>query len=471
MSISDLKEFKGRFAGKQALVIGLGKFGGGLGAVKFLSSICKKVLVCDQKTPYEFEDIVNELRNFSNIELKFGEHHKQDFNNKDIIILNPSVMLSSNIYQWARNTGAPIFTEISLFFYLCKGKKIAITGTLGKSTLTSAIYTVLKKTNNQCWLGGNIGGSLLPYLEEIKETDTVVLELSSFQLQYFPEYNLYPYIGVILNLYPDHMDKHLSFDEYKDTKANLVRFQNNNCFAILNLDDHNVTSFKQYTNAKVYYFSTKTEPEDGTFIIDDDVYFSYNKKAEKIFNTQSIQNKYIHLHTILALSCCAKILGISNNSIVDGINSFKNLEHRMEFVTEYNGRKFINDSNATTPQASIFGLDLIKGNKIVIAGGKNKYIDYEPICKKLANDTKAILLIGETTPLFSKLIRQYNSNATIYESFNLQQAVTLAYKISCKGDYIILSPATSSFDQFPNFVERGNQFKKFIKEVIDGKYQ
>lgn len=472
MSINDLKEFKDRFTGKEALVIGLGKFGGGIGAIKFLSTICKKVLVCEQKAPSEFEEIIEELRkNYPNIEFKFGEHNKQDFNDKDIIILNPSVIIGSNIYQWAKSSGAMIFTEITLFFKLCRGKKIAITGTIGKSTLASCIYTVLKNSGKQCWLGGNIGGSLLPEVDKINETAWIVLEISSFQLQYFPEYNLHPHIGIILNLYPDHLDKHSNFDQYKDTKINLIRFQKSDDYAILNFDDPHVKSFAKYTNANVYFFSAKTSPDKGTFILNDDVYFVSNKKTENIFNLHSLKNKYLHLNTILALTCCAKILQISNDNIVEGLKDFKNLEHRMEFVGEYKGRKFINDSNATTPQASIFGLDLVKGNKIVITGGKNKNIDYEPICRKLASDTKAVFLIGETTDIFSKLIRQFNSNATLYESPNLQQSLISAYKISSEGDYIILSPATSSFDQFPNFVERGNQFKKLVKEIMDGKYE
>lgn len=471
MSNTALEKFKSRFAGKTALVIGLGRFGGGAGAIKFLSDICKKILVCEQKTPAEFKDVMKELSGFKNIEFKFGAHQQQDFENKDIIILNPSVMVSSNIYRWAKNSGASVFTEITLFFSLCKSKKIGITGTLGKSTLTMALYTVLKNSGKRCWVGGNIGGSLLSNLNEMSESDFVILELSSFQLQYFPQYNLSPYIGIILNIYPDHLDKHSGFDEYKNTKLNLIRYQTNNDFAILNQDAPEVAEFWKYTKAKVYFFSEKEYTQNGTFIEENNIYFCDNGKRENIFNLGLINNKFIHHSTILALTCCAKILNIGNEEIVRGLNSFKNLEHRMELVGEYNGRKFINDSNATTPQASIFGLDLIKGCKIVITGGKNKYIDYEPVCKKLATDSKAIFLIGETTPVFSTLIKRFNANATVYESANLQEAVISAYKISSQGDYIILSPATSSFDQFPNFVERGNAFKKVVKEIMDGKLQ
>lgn len=469
MSIFDLETFKDEFAEKEALVIGLGKFGGGVGAVKFLSTICRNVLVCEQKASEEFKNIMDEFSTLTNVRFKFGQHQKQDFDNKDIVILNPSVMINSDVYRWAKNSGAMVFTEISLFCSLCSGKIIGITGTLGKSTLASSIYTVLKYAGMQCWLGGNIGGSLLPYLDKITATDIVLLELSSFQLQYFQEYRLHPYIGIILNLYPDHLDKHSTFDEYKNVKINLIRYQSPNDCAILNFDAPEVKNFKADTQAYVYYFSVKTPVSNGTFIIGSDIYFSLDGKAYKIFDVQFVKNKYLHLNTILALVCCAKILNVNNDDILNGINTFKNLEHRMEFVGEYKGRKFINDSNATTPQASIFGLDLITDNKIVITGGKNKNINYEVICKKLANEAKAIFLIGETTPLFRRLIKQFNNSAAIFESSNLQQAVISAYKISSEGDCIILSPSTSSFDQFSNFVERGNQFKKIVKEIMDGK--
>ncbi len=471
----ELEEFKRTLRDKTAFVIGLGKFGGGTGVIKFLSPICKKVVVCDQKAPDEFKDMLNEISLFNNIEFKFGEHKREDFENKDIIILNPSVMLHSNIYEWAKITGKPIFTEITLFFSLCKAKKIGITGTLGKSTFCSTLFNVLNSnlppTYRRCWLGGNIGGSLLPYLDLIEEHDLVILEISSFQLQYFPHYQLSPYISVVLNLCPDHLDKHLSFDEYSNAKMNLVRYQKNDDFCILNLDNDKVAQFKEKTRARVYNFSKTKKVIKGTFIENDNVYFTDGNITESVFNLNNIKSFFIHLDTILALITVCKILNVESESILEGINSSKNLPHRLEFIGEFKGRKFINDSNATTPQASIFGLEIIQGPKIVICGGKNKNVDYLPLCEKLAKNAKAVVLIGETTPIFEQLIKKINNNIPVFKSNNLKEAVISAYNISSENDYIILSPGTSSLDMFANFAERGNEFKKCFKEFTDGKFR
>ncbi|MFN7182259.1 MAG: UDP-N-acetylmuramoyl-L-alanine--D-glutamate ligase, partial [Planctomycetota bacterium] len=473
----ELEQFKNNFRDKTAIVIGLGRFGGGAGTVKFLSSICRKVVVCDLKPPDEFKDILAQLSTLNNVEFKFGEHKNEDFENKDLIILNPSVMLDSDIYKWAQATGKPVFTEITLFFTLCKAKIVGVTGTLGKSTFCSALHNIIN-THKQsesfypfrkCWLGGNIGGSLLKDLTDIEKNDLVILEISSFQLQYFQHNKLAPYISVVLNIYPDHLDKHKNFDEYINTKMNLVRYQEDEHFCILNEDNENVTKFKEYTGAKIFGFSKVKKIKNGAYLENERIYFSTNGISQKVLNMGDIKNPFLHLDTILSLVAVSKILNITGESILASINGYKNLLHRLEFVGEFEGRKFINDSNATTPQASIFGLEIIKAPKIIIAGGKNKNIDYSCLCEKLSKDAKAVILIGETTPLFEQLIKKFNNNAVILKAVTLKEAVISAYNVSSGGDYIILSPGTSSFDMFANFAQRGEQFKKCIDEIFHGK--
>ncbi len=476
-----------KFKNKKVTVIGLGLHGGGEGLVRYLAEKGAEVLVSDTKSAKELELTLKNLSDLKNVEYHLSGHIWEDFKSADIIFLNPAVKKSSLWVKKIEKAKIPISSEMNLFFQLCPGKIIGVTGTNGKSTTAHLIFEILKNKfepvfslgsqlkeedsdRRKVYFGGNIGGSLLKYIDQISKDDLILLELSSFQLADFPQIKISPHISIILNITPDHLDQHANFSEYATAKKNILRFQKETDFAILNYDQKIVRKTREKTPAQVLFFSQKRDLSKGAFLEDDKVIVSFRGKKFSIIDISELKILGKHnIGNVLAAVLVGILYGIKSEKISQTLLRFSGLSHRIEFIEEISGVKFYNDSKATTPESTIAAVKCFKKPVILICGGKEKNTNPSRLAEIIVQRAKYVFLIGETAKKLESLIFKKSKTTEksvlkkVTVSKYLKRAFVDAIKIAKKGDTILLSPAASSFDQFENFEQRGDKFKKLIK--------
>jgi UDP-N-acetylmuramoylalanine--D-glutamate ligase len=429
------KEF---FKNKKVTVVGLGLLGKRLGDIAFLAECGAKVLVTDLKTEKELAPSIKKLRKYKNIEYVFGEHRLEDFENKDFILKGQGVPLDSIYIEHARKNGIPIEMDESLFAKLAPGVKIiGVTGTRGKTTTTVLIYEILKLAGLKVHLGGNIlGTAALPLLKKVKAGDIAIFELSSWQLQGFGEAKISPHISVFTNFMPDHLNYYKNdLKKYFEDKSYIYKFQNKEDVLVLCPSMKNLVK-----GAK------------GRII---------NTNIKNIPKAWRIKLKGRHnLENIICAVEVARNLGIKESVIKKAVESFGGVPGRLELVKEIRGIKIYNDTNSTTPSATIVALESFKEKVILILGGMDKGIDVSMLNKILPQKTKKIFL---TPGSGSEKIN--NKKAQIEKVENLKEAVNKAWKVAKKGDTILFSPGFASFNMFNNEYDRGDQFMKIVKSL------
>lgn len=398
-----------------------------------------------------------------------GEKAFLKIKNFDILIISPGISPYRNEIQKVKKEGVKIISEIWLFFFLCPGKIIGVTGTNGKTTTVHLIYQVLKNLKKRIWLLGNVGKPALLDIEKIKKEDLVVLELSSFQLYYLSTLKKSPFISVVLNIQKDHLDWHKNFQNYIKAKEKILLFHNKNDFVILNYDEKITRTFKNKTKASTLYFSLKKKLPLGAFMEKENVVVNFLKNEQKICSKNKIKLKGEHnLQNIMATVLCGIILKVSIDKIRKTIINFQSLPHRIEFIRQINKIKFYNDSKSTTPASTIAAIKTFKEPKILIIGGKNKGFDFKDLAKTASkNLVKIIIVFGENKNIIKKDFLKYQNKVKIIEGKNLQQIVKIVFKEAQKNDIkiVLFSPASASFDMFKNYEERGNLYKKLVKDI------
>ena len=465
---------------KKITIMGLGLHGGGLGVAKYLVRSGAKLLISDIKTKKELKPSLDQLKDFPNISYHLGGHSWNDFKNADMVFVNQAVNLHSPIIRKIKKARIPISNEMILFFELCPSQIIGVTGTNGKSTTVQLIYEILKNNfnpqNRKIYLGGNIGISLLEQVEEMAEKDLVILELSSFQLEFLTLIKKSPHISIILNITPDHLDKHRNLEEYIEAKKNIIRFQNHEDFAILNYDDQNVKRFAKSTKAKILYFSRKLNQKSGSFLRNDYFWTNFRGNLKQYSKKQKI--KIIGEHNyenILASILVGAIYNVKSDIIKQVLKNFRGLPHRIQYVKKINGVKYFNDSKATTPISTVAALNSFDKKVILLAGGFDKKLELEKLAKEIINHSKTIILFGEMAKRLEKTILRIqskffpNEDLPIFQVNDLEKAVKKAYQISESSDIVLLSPSTSSLDQFRDFEERGKKFCLIVRKLAKEK--
>lgn len=454
------------FKNKKITVMGLGLFGGGVGVAQFLARQGANVTVTDLRNTAELSSSMKQLEGLP-ISYKLGGHSEEDFINADIVIVNPAVPKNSKFIQIARNNRVQVDTEINIFFKLCPAPIIGITGSNGKSTTTTLTGKILEETQRKTWIGGNIGKSLLEYLEEMKPADIVVLELSSFQLEELNHTKKSPHLSVVTNISPNHLDRHTNMDEYIQAKKAIILHQNSRDYAILNYDDTELRRWKNDCNGHVLWYSAKQALANGAFIKSNDLIISVNGQNTAIPCVSSVKIPGIHnLQNVLAASCAAYLAGARRQHIEKAITTFTGLEHRLEFVREVNGVRYYNDSKATTPESSIAAVTAFQAQVILIAGGYDKGSSFGEFAGACAQHTKVVVLIGKTAGKIKELILKKKGSGEIPSIFMLktfEEAFRQANALAKAGDVILLSPACASYDMFLNYEERGRKFKDMVK--------
>jgi UDP-N-acetylmuramoylalanine--D-glutamate ligase len=432
------------------LIVGLGKTG--IATAKFLSSIGKKITIIDSKREEDLTGAFNELQHIE-FEGHFGSNSREDFLGYPLIVISPGVDSEMSYLQEARKSGTKIIGEIELASSFVNEPIIAITGTNGKTTVTSLIGDIFERAFGSVFVGGNIGNPLVNYVLEGKKAKYVILEISSFQLETVETFR--PDTSILLNITEDHLDRYRSYDEYKSAKYRIFENQQQTNWAILNKD----LSIEKEIKAKILFFKSNTILKEGAFFFNDFMFVRLMGR-ETTFRRDISPLLGIHnTENILSALLVSHIYGIERDIIEETLKSFKGLPHRVEPVRELKGIRFYNDSKATNVDATKRALESMEKNVVLIAGGRDKGGSYKVIAD-LMKKVKAMVLIGEAR---QRIFDELGGYTKTYFEDDLNAAIKKAYEISYAGDTVLFSPMCSSFDMFKDYKERGNIFKEMVE--------
>jgi UDP-N-acetylmuramoylalanine--D-glutamate ligase len=454
------------FAGKRITIMGLGFFGGTIGLARYLVSQGAQVTVTDLKPAATLQDSVAALDGLP-VRFVLGRHEPADFTDVDMVFASPAVREDSSYLVAARARGVPIDTEMNLFMRLCRGSVIGVTGSNGKTTTTSLIGAILRAANPRTQVGGNIGRSLLPEVAAIEPGDPVVLELSSFQLEDLAAVGRSPHIGLLLNLSPNHLDRHGSMDAYLAAKMQIFAYQRPDDIAILNADDPRLQPLAGLLRSQVRVFSGAHAVEEGAYVEGDRLMLAHAGMASEVCRLGDIPLLGRHnVANVLAAVAAADAWGVSAAVMRAAIRAFPGVEHRLECVRELHGVSFYNDSIATTPTGTLAALAAIQQPLWLIAGGYDKGLPLQALGEAIVQRVKGVFLIGTTAPQIAQAIAMACPVArelpAIRLCHDLRDAVQAAFGAASPGDVVLLSPACASYDQFRHFVERGRLFKQLV---------
>jgi UDP-N-acetylmuramoylalanine--D-glutamate ligase len=392
--------------------------------------------------------------------MKMRGFHWPILNKKpQLAICSPGLSEHSEIVKFLRHNSIPIIDEIEFTAQILNRPIIAITGTNGKSTTTTLLGKMLDADGKNVFWGGNLAPGLpfaMTLMQELK--DIYVIEVSSFQLERSSKFH--PNIAVLLNITADHLDRHASLFEYRKIKFKVFENQNKNDYAVINQDDDTIMKYHNVIHSRIRYFS-KQNKTNGAYVINNSIYFT-NDKICSINKIRLFGSQY--LGSILAAITVAKILKVKNHIISNVLSNFTGLEHRLEFVAEYNGVKYLNNSMCTNPDAGAASLNSFNQPVILIAGGKEKKLDVTCYIQSITQKAKFTILIGDNSKRLSELLQKHNyQNFRIADS--LQCAVDIAKKYATQDDFVLFSPGFASFDKFANFQQRGTAFKEYVYEL------
>ena len=431
--------------------MGLGRTG--RDSARFLAQQGARVLVSDFRSAAELRSEINELSDLA-IEYQLGEAHADDLAGVDYVIPSPGVARENILLQKASAWRIPILSEIELAYRFSCAPIIAITGTNGKSTTTTLVGEILRAAGKKVFIGGNLG---VPFISAVSnEWDWIVLEISSFQLEWVQQFR--PQVAVLLNLSEDHLDRYPSFAEYCAAKERIFAAQTSSDTAILNRDDARVWEMRKRLNSRVLSFGF-AEVDTGVFVAGDEVVWR-DGGAEERFLVGEVKLHGIHnLENMMAAVAATKSIGIARDVIQDTLNGFPGLEHRLELVREKDGVAYYNDSKGTNVGAAVKSLESFSGPVILLAGGVDKGGSYAPLQRQIEKKVRRLVLFGAAKEIIARALGGLTATVLVED---LPAAVADAAAHSRAGDVVLLSPACSSFDQFKNYAERGRAFKALV---------
>jgi len=393
------------------------------------------------------------------IPLELGKN-SQRILDTDLVVVSPGISLQHPVLIEAKKRSIPVVGELELASWFIHSPIIAVTGTNGKTTTCLLIDNIMRTASLDSVVAGNIypGLPLSLVVDKISRETVVIVEVSSFQLETIEKFR--PHIAVLLNITPDHLDRHPSMEEYKKIKTRIFKNQEKTDFAVLNFDDENVKEVFNAAESKAVYFSISESKKVKVYTKDGFIWFG----KEQLF---PIPEMDLPLEDILAGIAVSKIQGIRNESIKEGLLSFTGAPHRMENIGDTNGRTFINNSMCTNPSSFVKSLNVLKKRPILIMGGKSKKVDIEPILDAVIKKVKFCVVLGEVSNLIIRSLKE-KDYLNFYFAQDMADAIQRAYSVSSPGDVIFLSPGFASFDMFKDFQERGDVFKKEVKNLLEG---
>ena len=464
--MTPMEQLKAMVAGKKVAFIGAGV--SHKPCITMLAALGADITLCDQKKSLDdFGDYADTLRKL-NVKLSLGEHYTDGFAGQDIIMRTPGYEFFKPELQAAKQAGALVTSEVELFFELCPCEIVAVTGSDGKTTTTTLIAKMFEAAGRKVFLGGNIGAALLPQLPDVTPADIAVVELSSFQLISMRKS---PKVAVVTNVTPNHLDHHKDMQEYIDAKRNILLWQEPPCRAVLGYENDITRSMAADCKGEQFWFTRLHETDHGAFLreSDDTLCYAENGVVTPVLPRAEVKLRGMHNVENL-LAAIAAVWGRVPVDVMRQVGStFTGVEHRIEPVRVLDGVTYYNDSIASSPTRTSAGLRSFDQKIILIAGGYDKKIPYEPLAPEIVAHVKVLVLMGATAPRIEKAVREdpnFDPQALpILHADSMQHAVELARGAAKPGDIVSLSPASASFDLYPNFEVRGRDYKRIVNEL------
>ena len=464
MKNEKLEQFEKFINGKKVAIIGLGV--SNIPLIDYMYEKGANVTVFDDRERDNIStEIISKMEKYG-FAFWGGEDNLKQLKGFDIIFRSPSCLPTRPELEEEAKRGAIVTTEIEMVMKMAPCKIIGITGTEGKTTTSSIIYAIINEAGINCYLGGNIGTPLFTKLPEMTEQDIIVLEMSSFQLMGM---DISPNISLVTNIYPDHLNVHSSYDEYQDAKKSIFKYQNSQGIVVLNYDNEITRSFEKDANGRVIFFSSKEKIQNGYIYDRADGEIKHCKDGIRthLINKKDIKLRGIHNYENICAALAVTSFIVDTDTQIKAIKEFKGVEHRLEFVREIDGVKYYNDSIGTSPASTIAGLDAFEENIILLAGGEDKGLEYKEIGEKIAEKVSTLILCGPTSDKIEEATKKAlnGKKINLVRVANMEEAVNKAKENAKSGDVVLLSPASTSFDLYKNFAERGNVFKQIVNNL------
>lgn len=443
---------------KTVLVIGAAITG--IPAIRYLTGKGIPVILNDKKSVEEIEELLR-TENLQVMKIVGGEHPVELADQCDIVVTSPGVPFDLPLIDRAKRLGREVISEIELAYRLCDTPIVAITGTNGKTTTTALLGEIMKESGRGTFVAGNIGHAMISEIDHAKPEDVFVLEVSSFQLEGTTSFR--PNISAILNITPDHLDRHKTLRNYIDAKCMIFQNQRPGDYAILNYDNEETYKVADRVLCKPLFFSSRKVLEEGAFVEDDILVIKLGDKKERIIEVDELFIPGEHsIQNAMAAALMAYCLGVEIEVIRRVIRDFRGMEHRLEFVDKINDVAYYNDSKGTNPDSSIQAVLAMKGPTVLIAGGYDKGGEFDDYIKVFDGRVKEMVLIGKTADKIEQTARKYGFH-NIHKAKEFDEAVKMCYQLAKPGDCVLLSPACASWGMFKNFEERGKIFKGLVK--------
>ncbi|OPX88373.1 MAG: UDP-N-acetylmuramoylalanine--D-glutamate ligase [Pelotomaculum sp. PtaB.Bin104] len=443
--------------GKKVLIVGAGR--SGMAVARFLLDKGAAAVLTDSNELAGQEAALEQLA-AAGVRLALGGYPAVERGSFDLVVMSPGVPLTAKPALAAIENGIPVTGELELAYQFSRAPLVAVTGTNGKTTTTTLIGAIFQATGKNTLVGGNIGLPLVTEIDQYGPADVVVAEVSSFQLETVRDFK--PKVAVVLNITPDHLDRHGNMENYIAAKARIFANQEQDDFTVLNYDDPSTVALAPSSCGRVIFFSRVAELETGVFVRAGKIVAKLNGETEHICGVAELGIPGAHnLENALAAVASAKVMGIAGTSIAETLRTFKGVAHRLEFVTEINGVRYINDSKGTNPASSIKALEAYEQPIVLIAGGKNKGNDFAEFADKIVERVKFLVVLGQCAEQIADAAKARGFDRIFYAS-SFKEAVLLAHQAATAGNVVLLSPACASWDMFNNYEERGELFKKLV---------
>lgn len=445
--------------GKHVMVLGLAR--SGVSAIEALYKLGASVTVADSKDEKALEALKSDVA--AMVKAFYLGKEPEDLSGLDVVIVSPGIPMDIPFIKRIEKAGIPIIGELELAYQLAKGTFIAITGTNGKTTTTALTGLMFQLAHRNAYVVGNIGLPAVSKALESHKEDIFVTEVSSFQLETIESFK--PHIATVLNITPDHLNRHKTMALYTEAKARVFENQTQDDFLILNADDALTNELHKKAKGQVYYFSHKNPVDKGTFIQDGYFCFADGDYHEKIglLSDLFIVGKHNEENALAAI-LIAKLAGIQTQIIVEALKGFKGVEHRIEYVKTLRGVSFYNDSKATNPDSTICAIHAMKQPTVLIAGGLDKGSDFTPLFDVFGKTIKHLVVLGETAKQLLETAEQYDFKH-VNRVGTMMEAVSVAFANASEGEAVLLSPACASWDMYKDFEERGRDFKTCVEKL------
>lgn len=447
--------------GRKVLVFGAGI--SGIGAAGLLEANGADVILYDGNEKLDPASLKEQLGEKSGAAVLTGKLPQETITSLDMAVLSPGVPTDLPVVLAMKEAGVQVIGEIELAYQFGKGDVLAITGTNGKTTTTSLLGQIMKQAREEVYVVGNIGNPYTAVAGQMTEQAVTVAEISSFQLETIREFR--PKVSAILNITPDHLNRHHTMEAYIEAKENIAVNQTEDDFCILNYEDRLLREFGENLRAKVLYFSSQRKLEEGIFLEDGGIVLCLNGQKETICHVDELQILGTHNHeNVMAAAAMAYVYGVPAQTIRKSVLSFGGVEHRIEYVAEKNGVAYYNDSKGTNPDAAIKGIRAMKRPTVLIGGGYDKDSEYTEWIESFDGKVKKLILLGQTREKIARDAKKCGFTDYVFAD-SFEEAVHMAVKEAVSGDAVLLSPACASWDMFPSYEVRGDKFKEIVNSL------